>query len=116
MLEIYGEFVFATTKYQNKGQPWGPPTGQRRPPAAAWGSPAGGARPCPWGSSSAPSDAYKLPFTLKRRGGDYFPETRPRRAVTENPSLEVQSEADPGTLPEGRSIPEGSALTCLPPG
>ena len=35
------------------------------PPAAAQGGPAGGARPCPWGTSSAPSDAYKLPHDLK---------------------------------------------------
>ena len=36
-LEIYGEFLFATMKYQSEGELEGRPTGQRRPPAAAQG-------------------------------------------------------------------------------
>ena len=64
-MEIYGEFLFATTKYQSKGELEGRPTGQVRPPAAGQGGPAGGARPCPWDLALTPSDAYKLLFDLK---------------------------------------------------
>ena len=35
------------------------------PPAAALGGPVGGTRPCPWGASSASSDAYKITIDLK---------------------------------------------------
>ena len=35
------------------------------PPAAAQGGPTGGARPCPWGTSSAPSDADRITIDLK---------------------------------------------------
>ena len=56
------------------------------PPAAALGGPAGGTRLCPWGTSSAPSDAYKITIDLKTSRRPFFPETRPRRAVTKNPS------------------------------
>ena len=64
-LEILEEFLFATTKYQSEGEPEGRPRGQVRPPAAGQGGPVGGAHPCPWDLTSWPSDAYKLPLTLK---------------------------------------------------
>ena len=85
-LEIFVDFLCAKTKYQTEGEPEGRPTGQVRPPTAGQGGPVGGARPCPWGLTSRPSDAYKLSLTLKREGGHYFPETRPRHAVILNPS------------------------------
>ena len=64
-LEIYGEFLFTTMKYQSEGEPEGRPTGQVCPPAAGQGGPTDGACPCPWDLVSAPSDAYKLLFDLK---------------------------------------------------
>ena len=84
VLEIFVEFLYAKTKYQSEGESEGRPRGQRRPLPRVKVDPR--ARPCPWDLTSRPSDAYKLPFTLKSWGGHYFPETRPRRAVTENPS------------------------------
>ena len=46
----------------------GPEAGGGRGPPG----PAGGARPCPLGTASAPSDAYKIPFDLKPRGRPLF--------------------------------------------
>ena len=60
--------------------------GTEAPPAAGQGGLAGGARPCPWGLTSWPSDAYKFPKTLKTWGRSLFPEARPRCAVNSNPS------------------------------
>ena len=71
-MEIFEDFLFATTKYQTEGEPEGRPTGQVQPPAAGQGGPAGGARPCPWGLTSRPSDAYKFPKTLKTLVGRPF--------------------------------------------
>ena len=53
---------------RTKGQPGGPPTGQGRPWPTAPPGPAGGTRTCSWGTPSAPSDAYKIPFDLKPGG------------------------------------------------
>ena len=64
-MEIFDDFLYAKTKYQTEGEPEGIPTGQVRPPAVGQGGPVGGARPCSWGLTSRPSDAYKLPLTLK---------------------------------------------------
>ena len=93
LLEIFSELdqilrgIFTRCKAQGHQRgAWGAHRGQGRPPAAAKGPPAGGTRPCPVGTPSAPSDAYKLPHDLKTSCGHYFPETRPRRAVSENPS------------------------------
>ena len=58
-------FLCEELHLKTKGEPQGPPTGCRRPPAATLLGPAGGARPCSWGTPSAPSDAYKIPKNLK---------------------------------------------------
>ena len=50
----------------------GPPRGQRRPPAVGPPRGASGTRPCPLGTSSPPSDAYKIPLDLKPRGRPLF--------------------------------------------
>ena len=63
--KIYGEFLFDGRHQDTKGQPGGPPTGQGSPPAAALGQPAGGTRPCPMGTPSAPTDAYKISLNLE---------------------------------------------------
>ena len=63
--KIYGDYFYAKTNTESEGQPRRRPTGQRCPPAAALGGPAGGTRPCLWGTSSAPSDAYKFTIDLK---------------------------------------------------
>ena len=47
------------------GSPWGTPTGQGRPPAAACPRAAGGTRPCSWWVPSATSDAYKIRLNPK---------------------------------------------------
>ena len=65
-LEIYGDFLCEGIHLKTKGEPEGPPTGHTRPPAA------GGARPGPWGTPSAPSDAYKIPKSLILTGRPLF--------------------------------------------
>ena len=72
LLKIFSELdenlrgiLFDGRHLETKGRPGGPPTGQGCPPAAAPGPPAGGTRPCPWGTPSAPSDAYKITLNLK---------------------------------------------------
>ena len=67
-------------------------------------------------TASAPSDSYKYPFDLKSSGGDdifqkHDPTPPPPRTLVRG-----DSDAAPGTLPEGRSIPESSTSPCLPPG
>ena len=71
-LEFFVEFLYAKTKYLTEEEPQGRPRGQRHPSAAAWGQPVGGARPCPWDPTSRPSDAYKIPKTLKTSGRPLF--------------------------------------------
>ena len=95
---------------------WGPLRGQGRPPAVAPLGGAGGTRPCHLGTSSAPSDAYKIPLNLKTSGASIIFHRRHPDAPSSQTLVRGQSEADPGTLPEGRSIPEGSSSPCLPPG
>ena len=46
--------------------------GQGRPSVMALGQPAGGTCPCPVGTPSAPSDAYKITLTLKTSGRILF--------------------------------------------
>ena len=70
--KIYGDFLCEIRHPKTKGEPKGPPTGRRRPPAVAQRGPAGGTRPCPWGTPSAPSDAYKLTLNLKTSGRPLF--------------------------------------------
>ena len=47
---------------------WGATQGLGRPPATGPPMGAGGTRPCPLGTSSAPSDAYKITLNLKTSG------------------------------------------------
>ena len=113
--KIYRDFLFATMKMESRGQPRGRPTGQGQPAAATTGPPVGGTHPCPWWVPSAPSDAYKITLSLISLGRLLFwrnsiPKPSPPRNL-----IRRDSEAVPGTLPEGRSIPEGSSSTCLPP-
>ena len=88
-LKIYEVFLCDRRHPRTTGQPGGPPTGQGRPPAAALGQPVGGTHPCPVGTPSAPSDAYKIRNNLLTSGGQYFPEKAPRRIVISNPSSGV---------------------------
>ena len=71
-MKIYRNYFYAKTKTESRGQPRRRPTGQGRPPAAALGPPTGGTRPCLWWLPSAPSDAYKITFTLKTSGRPLF--------------------------------------------
>ena len=57
---------------KDQGEPEGPPTGRRRPPAMAHRGPAGGACPYPVGTPLVPSDAYKIRFILKMSGRTLF--------------------------------------------
>ena len=50
------------------GATQGPEAGGGRGPPG----PVGGARPCPMGTASAPSDAYKILLTLKMTGRPLF--------------------------------------------
>ena len=112
--EICGEFLLDGRHLKTKGQPWGPPTGQGRPPAPPW--PVCGTRPCSWWVPSAPSDAYKFIINLKTSRRPLFFQRSHPDAPSSQTLVRGDSEAVPGTLPEGRSIPEGSSSPCLPPG
>ena len=79
------------------------------PPAVAQGEPIGGARPCPWDLTSTPSDGYKLLSDLKTSRWPLFSRNSTTTRRHRKPKFGVQFEADPGTLPEGRSISEGSS-------
>ena len=79
LLEIFSEldenlrrFLCEIRHLKTKGEPEGPPTGRRRPPAMAQRGPVGGTRPCPWATSSAPSDAYKITKSLILTGRPLF--------------------------------------------
>ena len=71
-LKIYGDCLCDGRHQKTEGAPGGPPRDHRRVPAVAPLGPMGGARPCPLGTASAPSDAYKFPFTLKTSGQPLF--------------------------------------------
>ena len=112
--KLYGDHFYAKTKTDTEEGHWGRPTGQGRPPAAGPGGATAGTRLWPSCGPSTPSDAYKFTLTLKTSGQPLFSRnSTPTRRQLEP---EVPSEADPGTLPEGRSILEGSSSPCLPPG
>ena len=65
-------FLCEIRQLKTKGQPRRRTTGHRRPPAVAQCGPAGGTHPCLWSTSSAPSDAYKIPKNLKMSGRPLF--------------------------------------------
>ena len=84
--KIYGNFLLDGKHQDTKEEPGGPHIGQGRPPAAAKGPPTCGTRPCPVGTPSPPSDAYKLPHDLKTSRRPLFSRNSTRHAITENPS------------------------------
>ena len=59
-----GIFMRRKTPEDRRGT-WGATQGPQAGACHGPLGPAGGARPCPLGTASAPSDAYKFPFTLK---------------------------------------------------
>ena len=72
--------------------------------------------PLPLGHLLSPSDDYKITINLKKSKWLLFftkPVPKPPPSQT---LIWEGSEADPDTLPEGRSIPECSSSPCLPPG
>ena len=87
--KIYREFLLDGRHLETKGQPWGPPTGQGRPPAGAPLGPRVGPAPTPGGSPWPPPTPINSLLPQKRRGSHYFPEKSSRRAVISNPSLGV---------------------------
>ena len=58
--KIYGDFLCEGRHQKTKGQPWGPPTGQGRPPAATYPREVGGTRPCSLCVPRPPSTPIKL--------------------------------------------------------
>ena len=50
---------------EDQSATWGATQGPQAGGGRGRLGPMGGARPCPLGTASAPSDAYKIPFTLK---------------------------------------------------
>ena len=66
--KIYGDFLCEIRHLKTEGQPRRWTTGHGRPPAVDQGGPMGGTCPCPWATSSAPSDAYKIRKNLNTSG------------------------------------------------
>ena len=94
--KIYGEFLCEEIHHHVEGRPGGAPRDAAAPPGGA-----GRTRPCPLGTSSAPSDAYKIPINLKTSGGHYFPQKTSRRAVTSKPSSGVNLKEIPAPCRRG---------------
>ena len=112
-LKIYGIYFYEGTETLPEGEVKGTHQWSRLPHGVAWGWPAPPAcldplvllRRCPF--------AYKLFRPQKTK----YTIRNPRK-VSSSPSLSTLaregSESLPGTLPEGRSSPEGSTPPCLP--
>ena len=110
-MSIYDDFLCNKIKTWTKGEPEGTPRGQGWPLAANWGGVAGVTRPAPWTPPRPPSTPINCLLTSGATiiFQKHIPTPPPPRILVRG-----DYEAAPGMLPEGRSIPEGSTLPCLP--
>ena len=117
LLEIFSEldgnlreFFLCQDEARRQSAAQGAPHRPGRPPATPR------THPCPRWVPLAPSDAYKFTLTLKTWGTVIFFHELHLKPPSSRDLIRGDSEANPGTLPEGRLIPEGSTSPCLPLG
>ena len=113
--EIFSSVNKRSGSFRSPEGTWG---GAPRAPQPRRARPKVGPRPAMvWGPHQAPG-AHPSPISTPRRENPNTKTHIPRK-VPSRPSSSISdrgsSEALPGTLPEGRSSPEASTSSCLPP-